>query len=85
MKTKTKQPTPRNLGEAWKQARLGCGLAQDQMAAALGVSDSYLSLIEANRRTPTIDLLRKMSGLTGWSMEKLSPDPLSAVSVEEPE
>ena len=85
MTTKPKPPQPRNLGEAWKQARHECGLAQDKMAAALGVSDSYLSLIEANRRTPTIDLLRKMSGLTGWTMEALSPDPLSAVSVEEPE
>lgn len=73
---------PTNLGEAWRQARQGMSMSQEDMAARLGVSESYLSLIENNHRMPPIPLLRQMSKITKWGMESLSPDPMDAVEVE---
>ena len=72
---------PRNLGEAWIRARQGIKKSQESMAAALGISDSYLSLIENNRRSPPIALLKKMAELTGWTLERLTPDAVAAVHV----
>ena len=66
---------PQSLGEAWKQARKAMTVAQDEMAARLGISESYLSLIENNRRTPPVPLLKKMAQITKRSMESLCPDP----------
>ena len=64
-----------SLGEAWQLARLHAGLSQVDMAARIGICESYLSLIENNRRTPSIDQLKCICRVVGLSMERLSPDP----------
>lgn len=65
-----------SIGEAWRQARHAMGKSQEETAIRLGISESYLSLIENNRRTPPIPLLRRMAELSSWSMEALTPTPL---------
>lgn len=49
------------LGEAIKRLRSAAGWSQKDFAGQLDISPSYLSLIEANRREPTIPLLRRMA------------------------
>jgi transcriptional regulator with XRE-family HTH domain len=51
------------LGEKLRELRLGKGVSQKEMAAALGVSAAYLSALEHGRRgVPTWVLLQKIIG-----------------------
>lgn len=75
MSDTTSTPTPPTLGEAWKQARKGVDMSQEDMAARLGISESYLSLIENNHRMPPVPLLKRMAEITKHSMESLCPEP----------
>jgi transcriptional regulator with XRE-family HTH domain len=47
------------LNEALKQIRIFHQLKQVELANKLGISKSYLSEIESNRRSVSIDLLQK--------------------------
>lgn len=70
----------KTLGEAWRFARqhpkVGVALSQEEAAALLGISESYLSLIENSKRpNPPVSLAKRMSGVTGYTMEELTPSP----------
>ena len=67
--------TPNTLGQAWKQARKDKKLSQEDLAARLGISESYLSLIENDHRMPPVPLLKRMAEVTKRSMESLCPEP----------
>ncbi len=45
------------LGKALRQARLKSGLTQEQLAFKAGLSRNYISLLELNSKSPTIDTL----------------------------
>jgi transcriptional regulator with XRE-family HTH domain len=68
------------LGEAWRFARqhpraCAAPLSQEETAAQLGISESYLSLIENSKRpNPPVSLLKRMAAVTGYTMEELTPD-----------
>lgn len=49
------------LGEAIKRLRSAAGWSQKTFAERVGVSASYLSLIEKDRREPTLSLVRDMA------------------------
>ena len=73
----------KTLGEAFRFARqhpkTGFALSQEECAAQLGISESYLSLIENSKRpNPPVSLVKRMSAVTGYSMEELIPDPATA-------
>jgi len=53
------------LGSAIKRLRAAAGWSQKEFASQLGISSSYLSLIEKDRRDPTIPLVRRMAGQLG--------------------
>lgn len=44
--------TPKTIGAAIRAARVGRGLTQEAVAAAVGVYPSYISLLEQGRHTP---------------------------------
>lgn len=50
-----------NLGKAIKFARTGLDLTQAELAELSGVSTSYISLIEQNKRDPNIGMLNEIS------------------------
>ena len=52
-------------GARLKRLRLRLALSQTQMAAELGVSPSYLNLIERNQRPLTVQVLLKLSSVYG--------------------
>jgi predicted transcriptional regulator/DNA-binding XRE family transcriptional regulator len=79
-------------GPRVRRVRLGLGLTQTAMADALGISPSYLNLIERNQRPLTVQLLLKLAsvykvdldalqgeagGLTG-QLREVFADPLLA-------
>ena len=61
-------------GARLKRLRLRLALSQTQMAAELGVSPSYLNLIERNQRPLTVQVLLKLSAVYGIDVAELSGD-----------
>jgi transcriptional regulator with XRE-family HTH domain len=49
------------LGGAIKRLRAASGMTQKEFAEVLSISSTYLSNLEADRREPSIQLLRKMA------------------------
>ena len=52
-------------GTRLRERRLAAGLRQADVAAAAGISGSYLNLIEHNRRKVTVDLLNRLADALG--------------------
>jgi XRE family transcriptional regulator, fatty acid utilization regulator len=59
-------------GARLKRLRQRLDLGQSQMAAAIGVSPSYLNLIERNQRPLTVQVLLKLSRVYGVDVAELS-------------
>jgi Zn-dependent peptidase ImmA (M78 family)/transcriptional regulator with XRE-family HTH domain len=51
------------LGSRLKKARTGLGLSQAAMARALGVSSEFISLLESDKRAPSLATLNKIASL----------------------
>ena len=64
----------RIVGENLRQYRLSAKLSQEEMAARMGVEQSYLSGLEAGRRNPTIVSIYELATALGIShMELVRP------------
>lgn len=61
-------------GGRLKRLRQRLGLSQTQMAGEIGVSSSYLNLIERNQRPLTVQVLLKLSSVYGVDVAELSGD-----------
>jgi len=66
------------IGEAWRFARqhpkVGAALSQEECAAKLGISESYLSLIENGKRpNPPVSLAKRMAAVSQYTLEELLP------------
>jgi transcriptional regulator with XRE-family HTH domain len=48
------------IGEAIKLIRQVAGLTQEQMAARLGITSNYVSLLENEKATPKLSLLQRI-------------------------
>src|SRR3954462_760054 len=64
-------PGPGNVGERVRNLRLTRRLSQAQLAAH-DLSDSYISLIESGKRTPTPAVLRLLAERLGCTPEYLA-------------
>lgn len=53
------------LGQSIKYLRGARGMSQVELARSLGISPSYLSLIESDRREASIPLLRNLADALG--------------------
>jgi transcriptional regulator with XRE-family HTH domain len=77
---KSARERPKRLAAKLLQIRVGLGLSQNQMLAALGltekVSRSMVSGYEIGRREPPLLVLLKYSQLAGVHMEVLIDDEL---------
>lgn len=49
------------IGDAIKIIRVFNNMTQQELAAQLSISDSYLSQIESGKRTPTLDTIKAVS------------------------
>ncbi len=52
-----------DFGKKLKELRLGAGLTQRQLAERIGVTKSVISFYELRERTPSPDILIKLSGI----------------------
>ena len=48
------------IGEKLRQARLAADLTQEELAFAADVSRNYVSLLELNQKSPTVDVLIRL-------------------------
>jgi len=49
-----------------KASRKGLDMTQAQLASVCGVSESYLSLIEAGERRPSVEAAKRIAGVLGF-------------------
>jgi len=70
------------LGARLRRLRTDRGLAQVRLADQLGISASYLNLIEHNRRTLTVPLLLRLSQILGVDPQIFSPQHENLLSGE---
>ncbi len=59
------------LGEEIRSARLQAGLTQENLAFKAGVSRQYVSLLELNQKSPTVDTLIRLCKAMGASAGKI--------------
>lgn len=59
------------VGTNIKKIRLDLGLKQNEMARKLEISPNFLSMIERGDRSPSLKLLKRISGISGKSMEDI--------------
>ena len=55
------------LGEQLRAARLEAEWSQEKLAEEAGISRNYVSLLELNRKSPTLDVLLAICGALGVS------------------
>ena len=53
------------LGEELRQARMAAGMTQENLAFHARISRNYVSLLELNAKSPTIDVLDRICGALG--------------------
>jgi transcriptional regulator with XRE-family HTH domain len=68
------------LGERIKEKREELGLTQLQVAQSLGVTPQHISVIEKNKRAPSLDLLAKLAHELGATTDYLITGKESVVS-----
>ena len=79
------------IGELLHRLQKTQGVSQNKMAKALGVSPSYLSLLERGKRPPTLRMMRRAAKQMGiaaglvvlQSMEPAALEPRAGKLVEE--
>lgn len=59
------------LGDELKKARLKAGLTQEQVAARARISREYVSQLERNRQSPTVDMLLRVCRILGTSASRI--------------
>jgi transcriptional regulator with XRE-family HTH domain len=53
------------VGKNIKLFRINAGLKQKDLAAEIGVKESYLSTIESGKKEPSLNLLKKIASALG--------------------
>lgn len=61
----------KTLGEVIRDARIAAGGSLREFARSLGITPSYQSDIENDRRIPSEDVLKKIAGLLSLDFEEL--------------
>ncbi|MEI8196177.1 MAG: helix-turn-helix transcriptional regulator [Phycisphaerae bacterium] len=59
------------LGDELRKARLAAGLTQEQLAFKAHVSRNYISLLELDEKSPTIETLDRICRALGIKMSGL--------------
>jgi len=63
--------TGKTLGQVIRDARVATGVSLREFSKKLGITPSYQSDIENDRRIPSEDVLKKMAGLLSLDFEDL--------------
>ncbi|MCE5278849.1 MAG: helix-turn-helix transcriptional regulator [Planctomycetaceae bacterium] len=49
-----------SLGQQLRKARLSAGMTQEALAGNAGVSREYISLLESDKKSPTVNMLLRL-------------------------
>lgn len=60
-----------NIGRGVKIVRTNKGFNQKQFCEKVGITQSYLSLIESNKKTPSTEVLERIAEATGVTLPVL--------------
>jgi ribosome-binding protein aMBF1 (putative translation factor) len=71
-KTKASQSGGQTVGERIRAARESLGTPQVELAAAAGISQDYLSQLEADEREPTLSIAARLAQALGMSLDELA-------------
>jgi ribosome-binding protein aMBF1 (putative translation factor) len=71
-KEKAAQSDSQTLGQHIRAAREALGESQVSLAAAAGISQGYLSQLEADEREPTLSIAARLANALGISLDKLA-------------
>ena len=61
-------------GDRIKAARKAAGVTQLELAKRIGVTESYISMYERNKRNPKLETLRKIALALGVDLDELIPE-----------
>lgn len=59
------------LGDELRRARRAAGLTQEQLAAKARISREYVSQLERDRQSPTVDMLLRICQILGTSASQI--------------
>lgn len=59
------------LGEAIRKARRRAGLTQEELAFRASISRNYVSLLELDQKSPTVETLMRVAGAVGTKASTL--------------
>lgn len=59
------------LGDELRKAREAAGLTQEQLSFAAEIDRSYVSLLENNKKSPTVEMLFRVCDALGVSASSL--------------
>ena len=59
------------LGDELRRARRSAGLTQEQLAAKADISREYVSQLERDRQSPTVDMLLRVCRIIGVSASQI--------------
>lgn len=65
------------LGNVLQKARENAGLTQEDLAHRAGIDRSYLSQLENDRKSPTVETLRRLAlalGVPAWKLLKTAEE-----------
>ncbi len=63
-----------SLGEEIKKARIDKGWKQQDLQAATGLSQKYLSAVELDKAHPSFDVVKRIARALGVSLDTLAKD-----------
>jgi len=79
-----------SIGQRIVKRRRELDVTQQQLAAALGVTPQYISLIENDKKVPSVSSITKIASELGTSLdylvvgkEGISGDPIAAIKADE--
>lgn len=59
------------LGEELRKARERAGMTQEQLSFAAGLHRTYISQLERDKKSPTLDVLFRLCGALGTPASRL--------------
>ena len=59
------------LGEELRKARAKAGLTQEELSARAGIDRTYVSMLEHDKKSPTVDVLFRLCDALGVSAARL--------------
>ena len=72
-----RRPPEPDVGRRIRQQRLRQGLTQSQLAERVGAADETISRIERGKLAPSVDMLGRIAGVLGVSVDALLTKPVT--------